>query len=196
MQLDLTKGMNLDLSKNANTVFEFGLAWKPAETGAKIDVDASAFLLKPADGKNKLLDIRDVVYHQKDTSWETHPSGSIKLSPDNTDGVNKADQKYDETLTIDTSKIPSDISQVNIYINIFKPAVTFGKIKDCFVDVVDADGVIIANFNMSEQLRDENSLLVGTLSKSGSAWNFTAKGEGYVITDLNDIVQSLNQEGC
>ena len=49
---------------------------------------------------------------------------------------------------------------------------------------------------MSEQLRDENSLLVGTLSKSGSAWNFTAKGEGYVVTDLNDVVQSLNQEGC
>lgn len=127
----------------------------------------------------------------------THPSGSVKLSPDNTDGVNKADQKYDETLTVDTSKIPTDISKVNIYINIFKPTVTFGKIKDCFVDVVDADGVIIANFNMSEQLRDENSLLVGTLSKSGSAWNFTAKGEGYVIIDLNDIVQSyLNQEGC
>lgn len=192
MKLDLTKGMKLDLSKNANTVFEFGLAWKPAETGAKIDVDASAFLLKSADGKNKLLDMADAIYFRNRVS----NNSAVTLSEDNQDGVNKSGQKYDETIKVDTSKIPSDISQVNIYINIFKPTVTFGKIKDCFVDVVDVDGVIIANFNMSEQLRDENSLLVGTLSKSGSAWNFTAKGEGYVVTDLNDVVQSLNQEGC
>jgi len=192
MKLDLTKGMQLDLSKNANTVFEFGLAWKPAETGAKIDVDASAFLLKSADGKNKLLDMSDAIYFRNRVS----NNSAVMLSEDNQDGVDKSGQKYDETIKVDTSKIPADISQVNIYINIFKPAVTFGKIKDCFVDVVDADGITIANFNMSEQLRDENSLLVGTLSKSGSAWNFTAKGEGYVVTDLNDIVQSLNQEGC
>ena len=61
--------------------------------------------------------------------------------------------------------------------------------------VSNQDGKVLARFDMSSQLTDENSLLVGIIKRNGRAWDFIAKGEGYTVTDLNTIVASLNKEG-
>lgn len=196
LKLDLTKGMKLDLTKQGNTKFKVGLSWLPAESGSKIDVDACAFILRSSDGTNKLEDIRDCVYHQVDKTFEKHPSGAVILSPDNQDGISE-EGEYDEELTIDTSKLPDYASQVNIYINIYRPKVSFNKIKDCKAIIEDGSGDVLAGFNMSEQLTDENSILVGVIKKSGDGfnWEFEARGEGYKIEDLNTIVETLNVKG-
>ena len=48
---------------------------------------------------------------------------------------------------------------------------------------------------MSSHLTDENSLLVGVIKRNGRAWDFIAKGEGYLVQDLNTIFGALNKEG-
>lgn len=188
MQLDLSKGMSLDLTKTGNTVFTFGLSWDPSQVGQPIDVDASAFLLSAVDGVHKLQDISNAVYFNNLSS----PTGAVTLSGDNRDGVGDG---YDESIFIDITKLPANISQVNVYINIFKPAISFSKVRNAKVDILDSDNKILANFCMSEQLTDENSLLVGTVKKVGTSWEFVARGEGYVIENLNTIVNTLNVQG-
>jgi stress response protein SCP2 len=190
MKLELSKGMSLDLTKSGDTKFRINLSWDPAEVGQKIDVDTAAFLLSGTPAT--LNEIRDCVYHQKDKSFESHPSGSVLLSPDSRDGSSTG---IDEYLDIDTDKIPSHFSKVAVYINIYAPKVSFNKIKNAKVEVVNQDGSALCVFNMSTQLTDENSLLVGVLNKVGGNWEFQAKGEGYVISDLNQIVASLNENG-
>ena len=122
--------------------------------------------------------------------WQTWRS--IKLARDARNGKNG--DIYDEVF-VDVTKIPENVNAVAIYINIFKPAITFSKVQEAKAVVSNQDGKVLARFNMSSQLTDENSLLVGIIKRNGRAWDFIAKGEGYTVTDLNTIVAALNKEG-
>jgi len=188
MVLDLNKGMSLDLTKMGHSKFVFGLGWEPAISGAAIDIDASAFLLQSVDRVNKLLDINNAIYFNNLKS----PCNSVILSGDSRDGMGDG---YDEEITVETTKIPSNISQINIYINIFNPSISFSNIKNSFVEIVNLDKKVLAKFKMSEQLTDENSLLVGSIKRNGRNWDFIAKGEAYKIQDLNTVVASYNKDG-
>lgn len=186
MTLDLSKGMSLDLTKTSDTVFEFALSWPPATTGVDIDIDASAFLMNTVGNLKKLTVISNVVYFKE--PFLVHASGAVKHSGDSTDGKSEGD---DEVITVDTSKIPADITQVRIYINIFAPAVAFGAIPNAKVQVRTLNGNVLATFNMSTDFATENSILVGTVEKVNGNWSFVASGEGYSIADLNTIVKAL-----
>lgn len=188
MTLDLTKGMSLDLTKTSDKVFQFALSWPPATTGADIDIDASAFLLSQDGAVKRLTSIENVVFFKN----LEHKSGCIVHSGDSTDGKAEGD---DEVITVDTSKIPSDIAQIRIYINIFAPRVSFGSIPNAKVLVRTVDGNILAQYNMSTDFNTENSILVGTVEKLNGNWSFVAGGEGYLIESLNTIVTALNKDG-
>lgn len=188
MVLDLNKGMSLDLTKTGDSKFVFGLGWEPAIMGESVDIDVSAFLLQSVDNTNKLLDISNAIYFNNLKS----SCNSVILSGDSRDGIGDG---YDETITVETTKIPSNISQINIYINIFKPSISFSNIRNSYVEIANQDKKVLAKFKMSEQLTDENSLLVGSIKKNGRNWDFIAKGEAYKIQDLNTIVTSLNKDG-
>lgn len=191
MKLDLTKGMTLDLTKDGSKKFTLGLSWDPEDVGEDVDVDASAFLLnKAANGMHTLNDIHNVVYFKD--GFKVSKDGSTELPFDSRDGRSDG---FDEIITIDTTKIASDVSQINLYINIFKPAITFRQVKNATVTILDDSDKILATFNASADLIDENCLLAGTVSRNGSNWDFTARGEGYIITDLNTIVTELNSKG-
>lgn len=190
MVLDLSKGMSLDLTKESDTKFEFGLHWDVSTVGEDVDIDASAFMLQldSASGRHKLQDVKNAIFFNNLNST----CGSVNLSGDSRDGASEGD---DEVITVDTKLIPEHITQVNIYINIFRPAISFSNVDNAGVDVRNADGKTLAVFNMSEQLTDENSLLVGVISKLNGNWSFTARGEGYVVENLNTIVSVLHTEG-
>lgn len=189
MTLDLNKGMSLDLTKAGDSKFTIGLSWdaKPYN-GQSIDIDASAFLLTESGNVSKLTDIGNAVYFNNLTSV----CGSVNLSGDSRDGASSG---IDEQIDIDVTKIPAGINVVAMYINIFKPAITFSKVQGAKVEVFNQDGKSLCKFDMTSQLTDENSLLVGVIKRNGRAWDFIAKGEGYVVADLNAIVSSLNKDG-
>lgn len=187
MILDLNKGMSLDLTKAGDTKFTVGLGWDATPiNGEKIDLDVSAFMLQGTP--SKLLAIEHAVYFNNPSS----PDCSVKLSGDSRDGANG---DIDEEVYIDVTKIPESINAIAIYINIFKPETTFAKVQKAKAVVSNQDGKVLARFDMSSQLTDENSLLVGVIKRNGRAWDFVAKGEGYLVQDLNTIVTALNKEG-
>lgn len=190
MQLDLSKGMVLDLTKAGDTKFTFGLGWDAPAVGEDVDCDVSAFMLVQDGGVFKLKEMAHVVFFN--TPNLTSPCGSVRLSGDSRDGNNG---DIDEEIYVDVEKIPAEVGMVAIYVNIFKPAIKFSQVKSAKAVVSNQDGTVLANFDMSAHLTDENSLLVGTLTRNGRAWNFTAKGEGYLVQDLNTIVATLNKDG-
>jgi stress response protein SCP2 len=99
-------------------------------------------------------------------------------------------------LNIDCDKAPNEVSQINVYINIFKPKVTFKEVKSAKAMIRDENGKDIAFFDMSRDFRNENSILVCAIVKdSSNNWSLVPSGEGYVITDLNTIVSHLNSQG-
>lgn len=186
--LDLNKGMSLDLTKTGDTKFTIGLGWKAAPVnGESVDLDVSAFMLQGAS-PFKLLAMEHAIYFNNPSSVD----GAVRLSGDSRDG---SVGDIDEEIYVDVTKIPSNVNAVAIYINIFKPAITFSKVQEAKAIVSNQDGKLLARFDMSSQLTDENSLLVGVIKRNGRAWDFIAKGEGYLVQDLNTIVGALNKEG-
>ena len=186
--LDLNKGMTLDLTKAGDTKFTIGLGWEAAPiNGQEVDLDVSSFMLQ-GTGAMKLQAMEHAIYFNNMSS----PCGSVRLSGDSKDGK---DKEIDEEIYVDVTKIPDNINAVAIYVNIFKPQITFSKVQKAKAVVSNQDGKVLARFDMSSQLTDENSLLVGVIKRNGRAWDFIAKGEGYLVQDLNTIVAALNKEG-
>ncbi len=186
--LDLNKGMTLDLTKAGDTKFTFGLGWKAAPiNGQEADLDVSAFMLQ-GSSPMKLQSMEHAIYFNNLSSTD----GSVRLSGDSRDGK---DKEIDEEIYVDVTKIPENINGIAVYINIFKPAITFSRVQEAKAVVSNQDGKVLARFDMSSQLTDENSLLVGVIKRNGRAWDFIAKGEGYLVQDLNTIVAALNKEG-
>ncbi len=186
--LDLNKGMSLDLTKAGDTKFTIGLGWEAAPiNGQDVDLDVSAFMLQ-GTGAMKLQAMEHAIFFNNPSSVD----GSVRLSGDSRDGKNG---DIDEEIYIDVNKIPENINAIAMYINIFKPQITFSKVQAAKALVSNQDGKVLARFDMSSQLTDENSLLVGVIKRNGRAWDFIAKGEGYLVQDLNTIVAALNKEG-
>ena len=188
MTVDLNKGgeFNLDLTKQVN--FDIALQWAYNRSGVDIDLDVSAFMLKQSGDKRKLTSTSDIVFFNNKQS----ACGSVKISGDSRDGASDGD---DEVISINTSLIPADVAQINIYINIFAPKVTFSKVDSAKALVRTSDGRTVAQVNMSTDFQNENSLFVGSISKVSNNWTFTAGGEGYVVEDLNTIAKALHTEG-
>jgi stress response protein SCP2 len=187
MVLDLNKGQEFNLDLTKETKFEIALQWGYNRTGVDMDLDVSAFLLNESAGKNKLLDMGNAVYFKNKESKDK----SVRLSGDSRDG---AAEKDDEVIYVDTSKIASDVSRIQIYVNIFAPKVSFREVQTALA-IVRTGNTVLATVNMSTDFQNENSILVGFISKVNGNWTFTAGGEGYIITDLNTIVAALNKEG-
>ena len=186
--LDLNKGMSLDLTKAGDTKFTIGLGWEAAPVdGQAVDLDVSAFMLQ-GNVPMKLLAMEHAIYFNNPSSVD----GSVRLSGDSRDGTVG---DIDEEIYVDVTKIPDNVNAIAIYVNIFKPAITFSKVQAAKAIVSNQDGKLLARFDMSSQLTDENSLLVGVIKRNGRAWDFIAKGEGYLVKDLNTIVGALNKEG-
>ena len=186
--LDLNKGMSLDLTKAGDTKFTIGLGWEAAPVdGQAVDLDVSAFMLQ-GNVPMKLLAMEHAIYFNNPSSVD----GSVRLSGDSRDGTVG---DIDEEIYVDVTKIPDNVNAIAIYVNIFKPAITFSKVQAAKAIVSNQDGKLLARFDMSSQLTDENSLLVGVIKRNGRAWDFIAKGEGYLVQDLNTIVGALNKEG-
>ena len=149
--------------------------------------DVSAFMLQ-GTSPMKLQSMEHAIFFNNPASAD----GSVRLSGDSRDGANG---DIDEEIYVDVTKIPENVNAIAIYVNIFKPAITFSKVQEAKAVVSNQDGKVLARFDMSSQLTDENSLLVGIIKRNGRAWDFIAKGEGYTVIDLNTIVASLNKEG-
>lgn len=190
MAIQLQKGGRVDLSKESNaTVFRIGLGWDVAtQAGKEFDLDAMALMLK-ADGKTVSED-SIVFYGNLEDSFK-----SVKHSGDNRTGAGDGD---DETITIDTTKVPAEVQEIVVLVNIHDAQArqqNFGMVHNAKVNLYEgAEGNnILAKYDLEEDASMDRALVFCKLYRKDGAWKFQAVNEGkgnYQTTILRDILRS------
>lgn len=189
MAINLQKGGRVDLSKESTaSVFRIGLGWDAAQPGKEFDLDAMALLLK-ADGK--AINEDSIVFYGN----LEDPAKSVKHSGDNRTGVGDGD---DETITIDTAKVPANVQEIVVLVNIHDAKnrqQNFGMVKNAKVNLYEgAEGNnVLAKYDLEEDASMDRALVFCRLYRKDGAWKFQAVNEGkgnYQNVLLCDILSS------
>lgn len=184
--IQLSKGGNINLAKEAAgiTVFRMGLAWDANATGgADFDLDAAAIPLKE-DGK--AVD-GDAICFYGQLDWK----GAIKHSGDERTGAAEGD---DETITIDTAKMPAEVAKIIVLVNIHDAKArqqNFGMVKNAKVTLYKgAEGVtgdaILAKYDLEEDASMSRCLIFCELYRKDGEWKFKAINESK--GSFNDVI--------
>ncbi|PCR97545.1 stress protein [Pseudomonas fluorescens] len=194
MALTLSKQQSISLEKTAGsalTRISLGLGWDPVKagflgklmgSGGEIDLDASCILL------DESLQVIDLVWFRQLKSQD----GSIQHSGDNRTGEGDGD---DETIHVDLSRLPAAVKHLIFTVNSFTGQ-NFDKVEKAYCRIVNASNKSeLARFNLSEK-GGHTGIVMASLSRKGSDWEFKAIGEttrGRTADDLvNLAVQALS----
>lgn len=170
--MNLTKGESLNLTKAAPTLTKVtaGAGWDVAANGPSMDLDLVAFMLT----QGKLAKDQNFIYFGNKTS----PCGSVASSGDNLTGVGEGD---DETLSIDLSKVPADVDQIDIAVSIYQAkqkGQSLKSLQNAHVRIVNTDGnAEMAKFNITNFDNAEANFVLGSLKRDSAEWTFVAVGE-------------------
>lgn len=186
--IDLTKGQKIDLTKTnpgLKTV-GLGLGWDINASGPAFDLDAFAVVLG-TDGKP---------VHEKVLYFNSPKvggvlsilSGGLVHSGDNLTGAGDGD---DETITAHLDKLPSDVSEVIVCVNIFSGAGNFGQVASASIRVFDVDtNQELMKFDLNEDYSTATGMKMGKIYKKDGEWKFQAIGEVFP-GDINSFVASF-----
>jgi len=178
MAIDLKKGSKINLKKESTAgakVFVVGLGWDPNEKASThpFDLDASAFLV----GSNgKIISDEYFVFYNNPKS----PDNSVCYGGDNRTGEGEGD---DETLTIDTSKLNSEIEQVVFCCSIDEAesrGQNFSMVNNAYIRIYEQNsGNVIATYFLAEVASNETAFILGRLINTSDGWEFEAYPIGY-----------------
>lgn len=177
MAINLSKGGNINLSKTAPTMnkVDLGLGWNPRVTDGKaFDLDAVAFLT--GENGKVLVDGGFIFFNQK-----TSPCGSVNHNGDNRTGDGDGD---DETISVDLSKVPQDVTKIVFAVTIHEGqqnSQNFGMVDKAYIRVLnqDANAEELARFDLSEDGSTEVAMIFGELYRHNGEWKFKAVGQGF-----------------
>lgn len=176
MAISLTKGGNVNLSKEAPTLAQMavGLGWNPRATdGQDFDLDAVAFLVNEG---GKVRSDTDFIFFNNLTSAD----GSVEHTGDNRTGEGDGD---DEIVKVDLTKIPADVAKVVFCAVIYDGQArnqNFGQVGDAYIRIVNSQGgAEVARYDLSEDGSTETAMIFGELYKHGGEWKFRAVGQGF-----------------
>lgn len=176
MAISLTKGSNVNLSKDAPGLSKalLGLGWDARSTdGVAFDLDASALLLG-ADGKVR-TDADFVFYGNKETT-----DGSVKHHGDNLTGEGDGD---DEQVTVDLSTVPADVERIALVVSIYdadERGQTFGQVRNAYIRLSNGDtGTEEFRYDLTEDYSTETAIIFAEVYRNGSDWKFKAIGQGF-----------------
>ncbi|WP_241576355.1 TerD family protein [Rosenbergiella collisarenosi] len=176
MAVNLTKGGNVNLSKEAPTMTKVitGLGWDARVTdGQAFDLDASVFLVG-ADGK--VLSDQHFVFFNNAKS----PDGSVVHQGDNRTGEGEGD---DEQVKISLVTIPADVQKAVFAVTIYDAEArrqNFGMVSNAYIRIVNEDNNLeIARYDLSEDASTETAMVFGELYRHNGEWKFKAVGQGF-----------------
>ncbi len=187
--ITLSKGGRVDLGKESNaTVFRIGLGWDAAQPGKEFDLDAMALML---NANGKAVNEDSIVFYKN----LEDPAKSVKHSGDNRTGDGNGD---DEVITIDTTKVPADVQEILVLVNIHDAKArqqNFGMVKNAKVNLYEgAEGNnVLAKYDLEEDASMDRALVFCKLYRKDGAWKFQAVNEGkgnYQSVILRDILRS------
>ena len=177
MGVMLKKGQKVDLTKGYPKLTKIivGLGWDTNlyDGGYDFDLDAAAFLLA-ANGR--VLRDEDFVFYNN----LSHESGSVLHMGDNLTGDGEGD---DEQITIDLTKIPSNIEKIAFTVTIHEADVrrqNFGQVSNAFIRIVDAStDKELLKYDLGEDFSVETALVVAEIYRHNGEWKFNAIGSGF-----------------
>lgn len=176
MAISLTKGGNVNLSKEAPTLthMEIGLGWNPRSTdGQAFDLDAVAFLLNET---GKVRSDQDFIFFNNLKSSD----GAVEHTGDNRTGEGDGD---DEVIKVDLTKIPADVNKIAFCAVIYEGQArnqNFGQVSDAYIRIVNGQGGSeVARYDLSEDSSTETAMVFGELYKHNNEWKFRAVGQGF-----------------
>ena len=176
MALSLSKGGNLSLTKtdpNLNKLL-IGLGWdERATSGTDFDLDASVFLV---NSMGKVRGDHDFIFYNQLKSAD----GAVEHTGDNRTGEGDGD---DETIKVDLTKVPSDVSKVVFCAVIYDGQArnqNFGQVANAYIRIVNTQGgAEVARYDLSEDSSTETAMIFGELYKNNGEWKFRAVGQGF-----------------
>lgn len=176
MAISLTKGGNVNLSKEAPTLtqMQVGLGWNPRATdGQEFDLDAIAFLVNDA---GKVRNDQDFIFFNNLKSSD----GSVEHTGDNRTGEGDGD---DEVIKVDLTKVPADVTKIAFCAVIYDGQArnqNFGQVANAYIRIVNSQGgTEIARYDLSEDSSTETAMIFGELYKNNNEWKFRAVGQGF-----------------
>jgi tellurium resistance protein TerD len=196
----LEKGDKFAIAK-AITKFRIGLGWDESATSKPIDIDAHAFgcVAKPDgsptfynDASHAVTYANGALQKNADKSFQS-ADGSIVHSGDNRTGNGAGD---DESIVIDSSLLPAEITEISIFLTIHEAASrgqTFGQISNSFVRLLNEDsGDELARYDLQNEFATAITIQVGSLIKGAAGWEFKAIGAGTATNDLGAVLGMLS----
>lgn len=173
--INLEKAQTFSLTKNSGlTKGLFGLGWKPARRGARVDLDASCLAVDY--GGNGI----DLVFFNRKNGI----GGAVSLDGDDLSGADDGEGKDapDETITIDLDMVPDDVKTLVLVVNSYSGQ-TFGAVEDVFCRVSDYfTHQDLLEYDLDAEYANDKAVAVAKLQRCNddtSQWDFTAVGKGF-----------------
>ncbi|MDR3109803.1 MAG: TerD family protein [Planctomycetaceae bacterium] len=189
MAISLIKGQKISLAKEGGsglTKVAMGLGWDAAKpkgimsffSAAKdIDLDATCIMF---DSAKQLV---DVVWFRQLQSKD----GSIKHSGDNRTGAGDGD---DETISVDLSRVPANVTSLVFTINSFTGQ-TFNEVENAFCRLVNlANNQEIAKYSLSGG-GNVTAQIMAKVYRHNGEWKMAAIGEPANGRTFQDILPNI-----
>lgn len=194
MGINLEKGQTISLKKEAPKLelLMCGLGWDvaPKKSGflgglftADFDLDASVLCLNSA---GKMKSQEDIVFFGN----LRHNSDAIIHKGDSLTGEGEGD---DEQIIIKLGLIPRYIHKLIFVVNIYSAderKQDFSQVKNAFVRLVNmTTNQEIARYSLSgNRYQGKTGMKLAEINRVEDDWQVTAKGEGFRIKSLGDLV--------
>ena len=177
MPISLQKGQKVDLTKGNPGLnkIRIGLGWdlNKYDGGSDFDLDASAFLLAE---NGKVSSQNDFIFYGNLKS----KADAVIHQGDNRTGAGDGD---DETMLVELSKIPSEITKIDFTVTIYEAEQrkqNFGQVANAFIRIIDeATNQELIRYDLGEDFSIETAVVVGEIYRNGSEWKFNAIGSGF-----------------
>ncbi|MCB9427161.1 MAG: TerD family protein [Flavobacteriales bacterium] len=200
MAINLQKGQKINLKKDNGSTLQnicVGVNWGAIEkkgwfggtSKEAVDLDASCVLYDSS--KNAI----DVIYFGSLKSKD----GSIKHSGDDLTGDMDGDDGLDnEIITVDFSKLSSNIEHVAFVLNSFRGH-DFGTIPFASIRIYEGTPTrvneVFATYNIAkgEGFAGHVSMVMGVFYKRNNEWKFNAIGEPTRDKKLEETIKTVQQ---
>lgn len=165
-RVDLKKRQTVSLVKTgapALSRVSMGLGWDPAQSGRKIDLDASCIAF---DARGKKL---ATVWFMKKEAF----GRAVSHSGDNLTGQGDGD---DETIRVDLGRLPAEVAHLVFTVNSFSGQ-KLDSVANAYCRLLDDHGgAELVRFDLTDS-RPHTGVVMCRVSRVGASWTMTALGE-------------------
>ncbi len=193
--INLKKGNSISLEKDGQKLeyVYVGLNWGKIKkfwgfSEENVDLDGSVSLF---DANKQEI---DTVYFNKKESDDK----AIKHSGDDVKGDSSKDEKDNEVIKINLSKISSKAETIFIYLNSYRGH-DFDSIPYANIRLLDGDDIkqksVFATFNLASdpKFKDKVAMIMAKIVRKGNGWDFVTIGEPVETKKIGDTILLIQQ---